>query len=275
MWTRARPCRAPCSTRCWPPRTSRAGCRPCAKSSSRSSTCACTRSPAAKRPCRPCWTRCARKSRSSRRPTSTASSTASPTSSPVATRPATTATNGPSCSAPMPGAPSRRKACSTRARARDSCTAFWKPAAPATRWTASRLSVAASPASTRCCGTRAWPEAAQAMAAKTVLITGCSSGIGEALALEFHRRGHRVIATARRRSSLDGLAAQGLLCLALDVNEEASIAALLAALPAQQIEHLDLLVNNAGYGQFGAVIDTEAQELRRQFETTHVLCVDT
>lgn len=108
------------------------------------------------------------------------------------------------------------------------------------------------------------------MAAKTVLITGCSSGIGEALALEFHRRGHRVIATARRRSSLDGLAAQGLLCLALDVNEEASIATLLAALPAQQIEHLDLLVNNAGYGQFGAVIDTEAQELRRQFETNVV-----
>lgn len=51
-----------------------------------------------------------------------------------------------------------------------------------------------------------------------ILITGCSSGIGAALAAEFHRRGHTVYATARRVESLAPLAAQGLRTLALDVN---------------------------------------------------------
>jgi NADP-dependent 3-hydroxy acid dehydrogenase YdfG len=62
---------------------------------------------------------------------------------------------------------------------------------------------------------------------KTILITGCSSGIGEALAREFHRRGHRVYASARRRESLAVLEAEGVRGLALDVNDDASIAAAL------------------------------------------------
>ncbi|MDO9194859.1 SDR family oxidoreductase [Rhodoferax sp.] len=101
---------------------------------------------------------------------------------------------------------------------------------------------------------------------KTVLITGCSSGIGEALAQEFHRRGHRVIATARRVESLQALAKLGMLTLALDVNDGASIAAALTALQGE-VEHIDILINNAGYGQFGAVMDAEPDDLRRQFET--------
>ncbi|MDO8450522.1 MAG: SDR family NAD(P)-dependent oxidoreductase [Rhodoferax sp.] len=101
---------------------------------------------------------------------------------------------------------------------------------------------------------------------KTVLITGCSSGIGEALAQEFHRRGHRVIATARRIESLQALAKLGVLTLALDVNDSASIAAALTALQGE-VEHIDILINNAGYGQFGAVMDAEPDDLRRQFET--------
>lgn len=101
---------------------------------------------------------------------------------------------------------------------------------------------------------------------KTVLITGCSSGIGAALAQEFHQRGHRVIATARRIESLQALADLGLRTLALDVNDAASIAVALAALQSEA-DHLDILVNNAGYGQFGAVIDAEPEDLRRQFET--------
>jgi len=101
---------------------------------------------------------------------------------------------------------------------------------------------------------------------KTVLITGCSSGIGEALALEFHKRGHRVIATARRIDSLQALSVRGLRTLALDVDDAQSIAAGLSTLQSE-IDHLDILVNNAGYGQFGAVMDVEPDALRRQFET--------
>lgn len=104
---------------------------------------------------------------------------------------------------------------------------------------------------------------------KTVLITGCSSGIGAALALEFHRRGHQVFASARRIESLSALAAQGLHTLALDVNDGASIAIALAALQGNA-DHIDILINNAGYGQFGAVMDAEPEDLRRQFETNVV-----
>lgn len=101
---------------------------------------------------------------------------------------------------------------------------------------------------------------------RTVLITGCSSGIGAALAREFHGRGHRVIATARRLEALRELGASGLRTIALDVNDPASIAAAVLSLKSET-DHLDILINNAGYGQFGAVIDAQAEDLRRQFET--------
>ena len=101
---------------------------------------------------------------------------------------------------------------------------------------------------------------------KTILITGCSSGIGAALASDFRNRGHRVYATARRRESLASLEAQGVQGLVLDVDDDASIAAALAVV-AQEAGHLDLLVNNAGFSQVGAVVDLTRGDLRRQFET--------
>jgi NAD(P)-dependent dehydrogenase (short-subunit alcohol dehydrogenase family) len=101
---------------------------------------------------------------------------------------------------------------------------------------------------------------------KTILITGCSSGIGAALARDFHQRGHRVYATARRRESLAALEAQGIHGLVLDVDDDASIAAALATV-AQDAGHLDLLVNNAGFSQVGAVVDLTRDDLRRQYET--------
>lgn len=101
---------------------------------------------------------------------------------------------------------------------------------------------------------------------KTILITGCSSGIGAALAREFRRSGHRVYATARRRESLAALEAEGILGLALDVNDDASIAAALESVQCE-VGHLDMLVNNAGFSQVGAVIDLEREHLRRQYET--------
>lgn len=101
---------------------------------------------------------------------------------------------------------------------------------------------------------------------RTVLITGCSSGIGAALARALHGQGHVVYATARRAESLAPLAALGIHTHTLDVNDEASIA---AALTTVQLEcgQLDLLVNNAGFSQVGAVIDLTREDLRRQYET--------
>ena len=101
---------------------------------------------------------------------------------------------------------------------------------------------------------------------KTVLITGCSSGIGAALAREFARRGLRVYATARRPQTLAPLESDGITGLALDVDDDASIAAALARVEAES-GALDLLVNNAGFSQVGAVVDLTRDDLRRQYET--------
>lgn len=99
-----------------------------------------------------------------------------------------------------------------------------------------------------------------------ILITGCSSGIGAAMAREFHQRGHTVYATARRSESLSALAQAGVRTLALDVNDDASIAAAMAVVRAEQ-GRLDVLVNNAGFSQVGAVLDLQRDDLRRQYET--------
>nr|WP_326527818.1 SDR family NAD(P)-dependent oxidoreductase [Rhodoferax sp.] len=99
-----------------------------------------------------------------------------------------------------------------------------------------------------------------------ILITGCSSGIGAALAREFHQRGHTVYATARRLESLASLQQAGLRILALDVNDDASIAAAMDVVRREQ-GRLDVLVNNAGFSQVGAVLDLQRDDLRRQYET--------
>lgn len=101
---------------------------------------------------------------------------------------------------------------------------------------------------------------------KTILITGCSSGIGAALARELNRQGHRVYATARRLDSLAPLQAEGVRSLALDVNDDASIDAALDTIR-REAGQLDLLVNNAGFSQVGAVVDLTRDDLRRQYET--------
>lgn len=101
---------------------------------------------------------------------------------------------------------------------------------------------------------------------RTILITGCSSGIGAALAAELHRRGNRVYATARQAASLAPLAALGLDTATLDVNDDASVTAVMTRVETE-IGHLDMLINNAGFSQVGAVIDLTREDLRRQYET--------
>jgi NAD(P)-dependent dehydrogenase (short-subunit alcohol dehydrogenase family) len=100
----------------------------------------------------------------------------------------------------------------------------------------------------------------------TILITGCSSGIGAALASELHKRGHRVYATARRSETLASLTDKGLDTLLLDVNNDTGIAAVMARIKSD-VGHLDMLINNAGFSQVGAVIDLAREDLRKQYET--------
>ena len=101
---------------------------------------------------------------------------------------------------------------------------------------------------------------------QSILITGCSSGIGQALALEFKKRGHTVYATARQAQALESLTAMGLAAVELDVTSQQSIDKAREHIQSQS-NRLDMLINNAGYGQFGAVLDTDSDALRRQFET--------
>lgn len=104
---------------------------------------------------------------------------------------------------------------------------------------------------------------------KTWLITGCSKGLGRALAEEALERGHRVVLTARQASSLDDLVARfpdTALALRLDVTDAEDIAAVVAATQ-QRFGGLDVLVNNAGYGFAGAVEETRPDEYRQLFDT--------
>ena len=101
---------------------------------------------------------------------------------------------------------------------------------------------------------------------KAVLITGCSSGIGRATAEHLLARGWTVYATARRRESLAELEVRGARTLALDVTDEASMAAAVEAVEAEA-GAVGVLVNNAGYSQNGAVESVPMERVRAQFET--------
>jgi NAD(P)-dependent dehydrogenase (short-subunit alcohol dehydrogenase family) len=101
---------------------------------------------------------------------------------------------------------------------------------------------------------------------QVILITGCSSGIGRATAGEAASRGHAVFASSRDPQSLEGLKGdKGIRTLPLDVADPANIRGAVSEVLAQA-GRLDALVNNAGYGQMGAVEDLSAEEWRRQFE---------
>lgn len=103
---------------------------------------------------------------------------------------------------------------------------------------------------------------------KTVLITGCSAGgIGYALAQEFHQRGLRVIATARRLEALEGLAAQGIQTLELDVTDDDSVRKTRDATAEFTGGKLNILVNNAGQGYASPATDFEIEKANAMFDT--------
>lgn len=99
-----------------------------------------------------------------------------------------------------------------------------------------------------------------------VLITGCSSGVGHAAAIIFRRAGYETFATARDISTLDGLRALGCRTLALDVTNEAARRAAVETIE-REFGAVGILVNNAGYGQYGPLEEISLDALRRQFET--------
>ena len=100
---------------------------------------------------------------------------------------------------------------------------------------------------------------------KVILLTGASSGIGYATAELLARQGHKVYGAARRVEQIEPLAAVGVKALRLDVTSNESIEAAVAEIIRAE-GRIDVLVNNAGYGSYGAVEDVPIDEARRQFE---------
>jgi NAD(P)-dependent dehydrogenase (short-subunit alcohol dehydrogenase family) len=105
------------------------------------------------------------------------------------------------------------------------------------------------------------------MDSRTILITGCSSGIGRCVARGLKARGYRVFATARRAEDVEALASEGFESLRLDLDDPGSIAAAVDETLARTDGCLHALFNNGAYGQPGAVEDLSREVLRRQFET--------
>jgi NAD(P)-dependent dehydrogenase (short-subunit alcohol dehydrogenase family) len=108
--------------------------------------------------------------------------------------------------------------------------------------------------------------AASTTATRSILITGCSSGIGLACAIMLKQRGWRVLATARRTEDLARLRDLGFDALSLELADAKSIEACAAEALRLTGGKLTALINNAAYGQIGAVEDLTADVLRQQFE---------
>lgn len=100
---------------------------------------------------------------------------------------------------------------------------------------------------------------------KVAFVTGASSGIGEAIATDLLAQGYVVYAGARRLQRMRGLEARGARLLALDVTDDASMVAAVARIGAEA-GRIDALVNNAGYGAYGALEEVPLDEARRQVE---------
>lgn len=101
----------------------------------------------------------------------------------------------------------------------------------------------------------------------SILITGCSSGIGLCVAEGLKTRGYRVFATARKPKDVEMLQQRGFESLQLDLADSASITTALEEVLQRTGGCLDALFNNGAYGQPGAVEDLRREVLREQFET--------
>jgi len=102
---------------------------------------------------------------------------------------------------------------------------------------------------------------------RSIIVTGCSSGIGAYCARALKAEGWRVFATVRREEDLASLQADGIEALMMDYTRPDTIAALVETVLARTGGRLDALFNNGAYGQAGAVEDLPVEVLREQFET--------
>ena len=103
------------------------------------------------------------------------------------------------------------------------------------------------------------------MKQKVILITGASSGIGYDTAERLAKQGHKVYGAARRMDKMLPLKDLGVIPIQMDVTDDASmVAGVNAVLKAEG--RIDVLVNNAGYGYFGAIENVSMEEARRQIE---------
>ena len=108
------------------------------------------------------------------------------------------------------------------------------------------------------------------MTPRSILITGCGSGIGYHCAHALAKRGWRVFATCRRQSDCDRLAGEGLETVRLDYSDTASIAAALDHVLAATGGRLDALFNNGGFSLPGALEDLSADHLRAVLEANFI-----
>lgn len=100
---------------------------------------------------------------------------------------------------------------------------------------------------------------------KIALVTGVSSGIGESIAIELAKYGFKVYGAARRIERMEHLKEFGIVPLVLDLTSEESIIHCVNELIIKE-GRIDVLINNAGYGSYGAIEDVPMEEARRQFE---------
>jgi len=103
------------------------------------------------------------------------------------------------------------------------------------------------------------------MRSKVALVTGASSGIGEATALKLKSLGFEVFAAARRTEKMEHLKIAGIKVISLDVTEDYSMQLAVKQIQAE-FGAIDILVNNAGYGSYGALEDVSLEEAKAQFE---------
>jgi len=100
----------------------------------------------------------------------------------------------------------------------------------------------------------------------SVLISGCSSGIGRALADAFKQAGWQVLAAARKPADVEALARAGFTAVHLDVTDKKAIATIAVRLQEAKVK-LNVLINNAGYAQMGPLLDIGSQGILEQMHT--------
>ncbi|KAG7370561.1 short-chain dehydrogenase/reductase SDR [Nitzschia inconspicua] len=101
---------------------------------------------------------------------------------------------------------------------------------------------------------------------KVILVTGASSGLGKDFALALNAKGHKVYGAARRVDKMKDLVEQGCLVLAMDITNDEQVEACVKQILQENDGRLDVLIDNAGYGEYGPVETTPISAARRQFD---------